>query len=168
MVETWARVEDAKVTQGDSDAAKHLRDAILKQKARIVEIERTLNRPLSTEHRGRPTHGGEGWRLRLEEEKQHLMVALQESEAELVRTSSSPSVQTVESKSTNVAAGNTREAFLRPILDKNGFSVHGWATEANVDFHTANDYLKGKTKPYPDTLKKLANALGIEVATLPE
>lgn len=68
----------------------------------------------------------------------------------------------------NKQGSKTREAFLRQILHKKGFSVHGWAVEASVDFHTADDFLKGKRKPYPDTLKKLADALGIEVAELPE
>jgi hypothetical protein len=77
-------------------------------------------------------------------------------------------IQTPETESTNAAAGNRREAFLKPILKEKGFSVHDWANEAKVDFHTANGYLKGKTKPYPTTLKKLADALGIEVAKLPE
>lgn len=77
------------------------------------------------------------------------------------------STQDVENKFINAATGNTREAFLRPILDKKGFSVHDWARRANVDFHTADNYLKGKTKPYPDTLKKLADALGTEVEKLP-
>jgi hypothetical protein len=78
-------------------------------------------------------------------------------------------IQPPKTESTNAAApGNRREAFLRPILVEKGFSVHDWANEAEVDFHTANDYLKGKSKPYPTTLKKLADALGIEVAKLPE
>jgi hypothetical protein len=61
----------------------------------------------------------------------------------------------------------TRKASLEPLLAERGFSVHDWAKSANVDFHTANDYLRGKTRPHPSTLKKLAQALGIEVATLP-
>jgi hypothetical protein len=80
---------------------------------------------------------------------------------------SATSTQSVESKSTNSAPSNTREVFFRPILDKKGFSIHDWAKQASVDFHTANNYLKGKTKPYPATIKKLADALGIEVAKLP-
>jgi hypothetical protein len=62
----------------------------------------------------------------------------------------------------------TRKAFITPILEKKGFSVHDWATKAHVDFHTANNYLKGKTKPFPATLKKLADALGVEIARLPD
>jgi len=65
-------------------------------------------------------------------------------------------------------AQQTREAFLRQILDKEGFSVNDWAARAKVDFHTANDYLKGKKKPYPSTLKKLADALGRTVAEMAE
>ncbi len=64
-------------------------------------------------------------------------------------------------------ANNTREAFIKPILEKKGLSIRQWAINAKVDFHTADDYLKGKTKPYPDTLKKLADALGVEIGKLP-
>jgi lambda repressor-like predicted transcriptional regulator len=81
---------------------------------------------------------------------------------------SAPSAESVESESRNAAPSNAREAFIRPILEKKGFSVHKWATVAKVDFHTADNYLKGKAKPYPDTLKSLADALGVEVAKLPE
>jgi hypothetical protein len=78
-------------------------------------------------------------------------------------------VKNVESNSTNqVAANSTREAVLGPILSKKGFTVTGWATQAGVDFHTADDYLNGLTKPYPDTLKKLANALGIKAEEMPD
>jgi hypothetical protein len=73
-----------------------------------------------------------------------------------------------ESESTNLARGNSREALIRPILEEKGFSIHDWATHASVDFHTACRYLKGKTKPQPSTLKKLADALGVEVAKLPK
>jgi hypothetical protein len=62
----------------------------------------------------------------------------------------------------------TRESFLRPILVQKGLSVRAWATKAGVDFHTADDYLKSKSKPYPDTLKNLADALDIEIAKLPD
>ncbi len=67
------------------DQRENLRDAILKRKSRIAEIERILNRPPLAEHRGRPVHGGENWRLRLEEEKQHGLIAVAELEAELER-----------------------------------------------------------------------------------
>lgn len=74
---------------------------------------------------------------------------------------------TAGSKPTRTARTNRREALLKPLLDEKGLSVHDWAKAAEVDFHTANNYLKGKTQPYPSTLKKLAHALGIEVANLP-
>jgi hypothetical protein len=67
----------------------------------------------------------------------------------------------------NVAPSSTREAFLRPILKKKGFSVHDWENQAHVDFHTANDYLKGKTEPYQSTRKKLAVVLDLKVEKLP-
>ncbi|HTF25208.1 MAG TPA: helix-turn-helix transcriptional regulator [Candidatus Limnocylindria bacterium] len=78
---------------------------------------------------------------------------------EIVEVSAEPSGSTVESKPMKVAPSSTREAFIKPILEKKGFSVQEWARKANVDFHTADNYLKGETKPYPDTLKKLADAL---------
>jgi lambda repressor-like predicted transcriptional regulator len=59
-----------------------------------------------------------------------------------------------------------REAFLRAMLDERGLSIHDWAVKAGVDFHTADNYLKGKSKPYPATLKKLAGALGVDVAKI--
>jgi hypothetical protein len=82
---------------------------------------------------------------------------------------STPPSKSVESDSMNAAAStNMREVFVRTILQKEGLSIHDWATRTNVDFHTADNYLKGKTKkPYPATLKKLAHALGIEVGKLP-
>jgi len=43
-----------------------------------------------------------------------------------------------------------------------------WAQESGVDFHTASSYLKGKTKPYQSTRKKLADSLGIPGEDLPD
>lgn len=73
-----------------------------------------------------------------------------------------------QSKLVNAGRSNMRGSFLRPLLRSQGWSVHDLANKAKVDFHTANDYLKGKTKPYPTTLKKIADALGIDVSKLPE
>jgi lambda repressor-like predicted transcriptional regulator len=156
------------------DQAENTTSAILTRKARIAEIERILNRPPLTEYRGQPVHGGASWRLRLEEERQHFLITVAEMETELERStasraqSSTNSRQGLGSKPTDTTVGNAREAFLSPILKKKGFSVHDWAKTAKVDFHTANNYLRGKTKPHPTNLKKLADALGVEVANLPE
>ncbi len=68
----------------------------------------------------------------------------------------------------NAAPGGAREAFLRSILDNKGFSVHDWANKAGVDFHTADNFLKGKTQPYQSTRKKLAKALDVEAQKIPE
>jgi lambda repressor-like predicted transcriptional regulator len=68
---------------------------------------------------------------------------------------------------TNGADSSARETALRMILGQKGFSVHDWAKKAGVDFHTANNYLKGKTQPYPSTRKRLADALGVKVVDLP-
>ena len=64
--------------------------------------------------------------------------------------------------------GKRREAFVNPILRNKGWSVHDWASQSVVDFHTASDYLKGRTNPYPSTRAKLARSLGIEVQKLPQ
>lgn len=61
-----------------------------------------------------------------------------------------------------------RAKFIKPILEQNGFSIHDWAKKAGVDFHTANNYLRGKTRPFPETRKKLADAIGIKVNQLPK
>lgn len=122
------------VTQGNSNSAnavslrtgekqtepslaqnENLRRAILNKKARIAEIERTLNRPLTTEHRGRAIHGGESWRLRLEEEMQHLLIAVSELEAELEHSTvfrvqnNEKTAKAEESKSTHAAVSRRRE-----------------------------------------------------------
>jgi len=62
---------------------------------------------------------------------------------------------------------SVREPFVTSILVTKGWSILDWATDAGVDFHTANDYLKGTTKPYPSTRKKLADSLGVDVGDLP-
>jgi hypothetical protein len=77
------------------------------------------------------------------------------------------SLKAMKSRSAKPAASNARESFLRPILDEKGFSVHDWARTAGVDFHTANDYLYGRTRPYKSTRKKLADAIGLGVEKLP-
>jgi transcriptional regulator with XRE-family HTH domain len=55
-----------------------------------------------------------------------------------------------------------------PILAKRGWSIHEWAVNSDVDFHTANGYLKGETNPFRSTRKKLAESLGIKVEELPQ
>jgi transcriptional regulator with XRE-family HTH domain len=61
-----------------------------------------------------------------------------------------------------------RDSFVLPILAKKGWSIHEWAVNAEVDFHTANDYLKGKTRPFRSTRVKLAESLGVTVDDLPK
>jgi len=62
---------------------------------------------------------------------------------------------------------DARSAFIVPILEKKGWSILEWATESDVDFHTADNFLKGLTKPYRSTRKKLAQSLGLEPEGLP-
>jgi hypothetical protein len=63
---------------------------------------------------------------------------------------------------------SSRKAVVEPILGKKGWSILDWASHAYVDYHTANDYLKGKTKPYSSTRKKLAECLGLQPEELPQ
>lgn len=68
---------------------------------------------------------------------------------------------------TNLKAESRRRSVVDPLLKAKGLSIHDWAQRAIVDHHTAANYLKGKTNPYPDTRKKLANALGLSPNDLP-
>jgi lambda repressor-like predicted transcriptional regulator len=63
---------------------------------------------------------------------------------------------------------NERQAVVVPMLEKKGWSIHEWASQANVDFHTVHSYLNGKTNPHPNTRKKLADSLDISVLKLPK
>jgi len=74
---------------------------------------------------------------------------------------------TAAEKAKTQADSGARAAFVKPILAAKGWSILDWAMASTVDFHTANDYLKGTTKPYPSTRKKLADALGMAVESLP-
>jgi hypothetical protein len=60
-----------------------------------------------------------------------------------------------------------RQSFVLPILAKKGWSTLDWAIASEVDFHTADNYLKGTSKPYNSTRAKLAKSLGVEVHRLP-
>ena len=61
----------------------------------------------------------------------------------------------------------TRKAVVKPILERKGWSELDWANESNVAYHTAADYLAGKTSPYPSTRVKLAKSLGLSIQQLP-
>ena len=91
---------------------------------------------------------------------------LKRFEAERDRLIKSNQPQSIATK-LGKAASDTREEQLRSMLDDRGFSIHDWAKRAGVDFHTADNFLKGKTKPYKSTRKKLADALGVKVEDLP-
>lgn len=66
------------------------------------------------------------------------------------------------------AVSERRRIVIRPLLDERGWSILDWANAANVAYHTAADYLEGKTAPYPSTRKKLANSLGLSVQQFPK
>jgi hypothetical protein len=67
-----------------------------------------------------------------------------------------------------VKSGDRRKSVVMPILQEKGWSIHDLAINSTVDFHTANDYINGRTKPYSSTRKKLAESLGIKVQDLPK
>jgi hypothetical protein len=62
----------------------------------------------------------------------------------------------------------SRKAVLEPLLTHRGWSTLDLAQAARVDYNTANDYLNGLTNPRRDTLKKLADALGVSPTEMPE
>jgi len=66
-----------------------------------------------------------------------------------------------------INAPSQRKLVVVPILDAKGWSVLDWANEAEVAYHTANDYLQGTTNPYRSSRLKLAKALGLKVEQLP-
>jgi len=99
----------------------------------------------------------------VEEDKTDTLTA---GEMESERTTRSGEVA---SQATSVPEGRqaARKAVVLPILEERGWSVLDWATNSGVDFHTANDYLKGRTKPYRSTRKKLAESLNLDAHQLP-
>jgi hypothetical protein len=134
----------ALISQCLPDQHSGLRDVIVKKRARITEIERTLNRPPLTEYRGRPVHGGQSWRLRLEEERQHLLLAVRDLEAEegRLRTDAKqtqPSltqngektVQAVKSKPSGRPRKDTEREMVRQLKAK-GESWKGIAEKVNT------------------------------------
>jgi hypothetical protein len=70
-------------------------------------------------------------------------------------------------RSATMTSAELRQAFVRPILERKGWSILDWANDSTVDFHTASDYWKGTTKPYRSTRKKLADSLGVDATDLP-
>ncbi len=60
-----------------------------------------------------------------------------------------------------------RKAVVEPILETKGWSVLDWATQSDVAYHTAADYLAGKTHPYRSSRAKMAKSLGLSVQQLP-
>lgn len=92
-------------------------------------------------------------------------VRLAQENASSIATLIESTARATETQSEN--GTNKRDAFVRPLLNKKGWSIHDWAVNSNVDFHTAASYLKGKTKTYQSTRKKLADSLGVLVEDLP-
>src|SRR6185437_15091688 len=60
-----------------------------------------------------------------------------------------------------------RKQFVHPRLADKGWDVTMWAAKAKVTRHTANNYLEAKRKTYHDSLKKLADALGVSFQEFP-
>jgi hypothetical protein len=97
-----------------------------------------------------------------------------EAEGKLARRADDE-VDSTRAKPANCATGGGTQAqtpnraeFILPMLREKGWSILEWASNSDVDFHTANDYLKGATNPYASTRKKLADGLDIDVKNLPE
>jgi hypothetical protein len=60
-----------------------------------------------------------------------------------------------------------RKAVIKAMLADRSWSIGDWASEAKVDYNTADDYLKGLTDPRASTRGKLAAALNIESKNFP-
>jgi hypothetical protein len=62
-----------------------------------------------------------------------------------------------------------RQAFLEPLLDKEGILVNEWEERAGVAKNTARKFWDGSTvRLRPGTCKKLAKALNVEPEELPD
>jgi lambda repressor-like predicted transcriptional regulator len=62
----------------------------------------------------------------------------------------------------------SRREFIDSILNQKGWSLYDLAKETGVDYKTVWNCANGKTRrPYPRTLKLLANALGVDVRAIP-
>ena len=61
-----------------------------------------------------------------------------------------------------------RTAFVRPILDRKGWTESQWAAKAGVDKNTVRDYLNGITRKLrPSNRRAMAEALEVDVAQMP-
>jgi lambda repressor-like predicted transcriptional regulator len=125
-----------------------------------IKMQVHLEAQIEVLERRLATMGTSGSALRMTVERKQLL----QRELELSKLRQSLNAN---AKAQQMDEPGQREAFFRTILKEKGLSVHDWAVKANVDFHTADKYLKGKRKPYPGTLKKLADALDVDVTKLP-
>ncbi len=180
--------EVADVAQEQSDPAKHLRDAILKKKARISEIERLLNKyPLEIQrlekgevrtYRTRPPS-------RLEEELQHLLVAVAELERELERLHEAERTPHVTNADATEGHSGQREApastkrprlratincpsaarRMEAYLQSKGMSQTAFANQVNTTDRTLRSFRKtGKVRR--DIFEAIAKAMGTTTETL--
>ncbi len=84
------------------------------------------------------------------------------------RTDSGPAVSVTNGGADLCRTTELRRAFVEPKLNAKGWSILEWANNSDVDYHTADSYLKGITKSYRSTRKKLADSLGVTVDELPK
>lgn len=61
-----------------------------------------------------------------------------------------------------------RREFIQRRLVQNGWSLNKLAIEAKLDPGTVRNYVNGKSRSYPDTRKRIADALSVNVEDLPE
>jgi ribosome-binding protein aMBF1 (putative translation factor) len=66
------------------------------------------------------------------------------------------------------ARGARRRAAVEPGLKSKRWTQARWATMAGVDSSVVYDYLKGESKPTPESRKALAEALGVKEPDLPQ
>ena len=73
-----------------------------------------------------------------------------------------------EVESGSVSQAEARTEFVRRILVQKGMTLSGLAAEAGLDPKTIRNYVDGKSKSYPHTRKRIADALGVDVQDLPD
>jgi Helix-turn-helix len=61
-----------------------------------------------------------------------------------------------------------RLAFAQPKLDSLGMTPSGWAKKAGLHPSIVYDYLNGQSRPRPQTIRDLAEALGVKSSDLPK
>ena len=79
-----------------------------------------------------------------------------------------PILQKSQLRESRAERANRRQTAINPLIQKLGFTRHGWAVQAGVEWHTVRNFMDGKTaKLRPGTRNCLCDVLGIEPKDFP-